>query len=50
MTLEMKVSFETAIVAVFYVVLVVVLINPFMNVLNSPTAFSEHEELDDTEV
>ena len=46
----MKVSFETTIVAAFYVALIVVLINLLMNVLNSPIAFEEHKELDDTKV
>ena len=46
----MKVTFETFIVTLFYLILIAAIIVPIKKVLNSPTAFEEFELLDDTKI
>ena len=46
----MKVSSETVIITLFYIILITIIIQQFKKILNSPTAFEEHEESDDTKV
>ena len=43
----MKVTFETFIVTLFYLILIAAIIVPITKVLNSPTAFEEYESLED---
>ena len=46
----MRVSSETVIITLFYIILITIIIQQFKKILNSPTAFEEHEESDDTKV
>ena len=46
----MKVTYETFIVTLFYLILIAVIITPIKKVLNSPTAFEEYELLDDSKI
>ena len=46
----MKVTFETFIVTLFYLILIAAIIVPITKVLNSPTAFEELESLEDTKI
>ena len=46
----MKVTYETFIVTLFYLILIAAIITPIKKVLNSPTAFEEFELLDDTKI
>ena len=46
----MKVTYETFIVTLFYLILIAAIIVPIKKVLNSPTAFEEFELLDDTKI
>ena len=46
----MKVSFDTIIVVVFYLILIGVIAFSFNRVLDSQTAFEEYETLNDTKI
>ena len=48
--IAMKVTYETFIVTLFYLILIAVIITPIKKVLNSPTAFEEYELLDDSKI
>ena len=46
----MKVTFETFIVTLFYLILIAAIIVPIKKVINSPTTFEEFELFDDTKI
>ena len=46
----MKVSFDTIIVVIFYLILIGVIAFSFNRVLDSQTAFEEYETLNDTKI
>ena len=45
-----KVTYETFIVTLFYLILIAAIIVPIKKVINSPTTFEEFELLDDTKI